>query len=193
MSSSHRYCININKSIFRFIHDIALRKTMLSGHLKAWTWQDEWYGLTMEDIRAIERETAALLNRRMQELNGELPDDQPGINEDSNNEAPGNNNAVSSDIKGGNCIAITDNTPLDTGGRHQEMRATFKSIEYPEAEIPNIIPKGSEMMSRKPVTSSSSLSAAVQSSSGALTELEKGKSRKCSVEECEGREIIPCT
>ena len=32
----------------RFIHDVALRKTMLKGHLQAWTWQDEWDGLTME-------------------------------------------------------------------------------------------------------------------------------------------------
>ena len=38
----------MQSKIERFIHDIALRKTMLSGHLKAWTWQDEWYGLTME-------------------------------------------------------------------------------------------------------------------------------------------------
>ena len=136
----------------------------------------------------------------MRELNGELPDDggyDPGVNENLNNEAPGNNNTVASDIKGENCVAITDNTPLDTGGRHQEMRATFKSIEYPEAEIPNIIPKGSEMMSRKPVTSLASLNSDVQSSSeamkprgsGALTELEKGKPRKCSLEECEGRGI----
>ena len=34
--------------IFRFIHDTALRRTMLKAHLQAWVWQDEWFGLTME-------------------------------------------------------------------------------------------------------------------------------------------------
>ncbi len=34
--------------LFRFIHDVALRKTMLKAHLQAWIWQDEWHGLTME-------------------------------------------------------------------------------------------------------------------------------------------------
>ena len=48
---------------------------MLKGHLQAWTWQDEWHGLTMEDIRAIERQTAADLKRRMQVLNGEVSDE----------------------------------------------------------------------------------------------------------------------
>ena len=37
----------------RFIHDVALRKTMLKAHLQAWVWQDEWHGLTMEVRRAI--------------------------------------------------------------------------------------------------------------------------------------------
>ncbi len=34
--------------LLRFIHDTALRKTMLKAHLQAWVWQDEWYGLNME-------------------------------------------------------------------------------------------------------------------------------------------------
>ena len=50
------------------VHDYVLRRTMLSGHLKAWLWQDEWHGLTMEDIRAIEKETAAELKKRREEL-----------------------------------------------------------------------------------------------------------------------------
>ncbi|XP_054007489.1 protein retinal degeneration B isoform X1 [Hylaeus anthracinus] len=49
----------------KFIHDTALRKTMLRAHTQAWAWQDEWIGLTMEDIREIERQTQLALQRRM--------------------------------------------------------------------------------------------------------------------------------
>ncbi|ESN96762.1 hypothetical protein HELRODRAFT_67527 [Helobdella robusta] len=39
--------------IERFIHDVALRKTMLRAHKQAWCWQDEYHGLTMADISNI--------------------------------------------------------------------------------------------------------------------------------------------
>lgn len=51
--------------IERFIHDMALRNTMLRAHRQAWVWQDEWFGLTIEDIREIERKTAEELKRKM--------------------------------------------------------------------------------------------------------------------------------
>lgn len=35
------------------------------GHRQAWVWQDEWFGLTMEDIRQLEEETRAILNQTM--------------------------------------------------------------------------------------------------------------------------------
>lgn len=38
---------------------------MLRAHIQAWVWQDEWVGLTMEDIRNIERETQELLKKTM--------------------------------------------------------------------------------------------------------------------------------
>lgn len=38
---------------------------MLRAHRQAWAWQDEWHGLTMEDIREIERQTADALKRKM--------------------------------------------------------------------------------------------------------------------------------
>ncbi|XP_022651080.1 protein retinal degeneration B-like isoform X1 [Varroa destructor] len=55
--------------IERFIHDVALRKTMLRAHRQAWAWQDEWLGLTMEDVRRIEAETQAELARKMATAN----------------------------------------------------------------------------------------------------------------------------
>lgn len=44
---------------------LALRKTMLRAHRQAWAWQDEWHGLSMLDIREIERQTADALKRKM--------------------------------------------------------------------------------------------------------------------------------
>ena len=49
----------------KFIHDVALRKTMLRAHRQAWAWQDEWFGLTMDDIREIERQTQLALQKKM--------------------------------------------------------------------------------------------------------------------------------
>ena len=44
---------------------------MLRAHRQAWAWQDEWVGLTMEDIRRLERETQIIL---LQKLGREIPD-----------------------------------------------------------------------------------------------------------------------
>lgn len=62
----------------KFIHDVALRKTMLRAHRQAWAWQDEWHGLTMEDIREIEKQTQLALQKKMAGDNNEeqeSPDD----------------------------------------------------------------------------------------------------------------------
>ncbi|KAM3175254.1 hypothetical protein ACTXT7_008874 [Hymenolepis weldensis] len=44
---------------------LTLRRTMVNAHRQAWTWQDEWYGLTMKDIRRLEAETAKALSLMM--------------------------------------------------------------------------------------------------------------------------------
>lgn len=38
---------------------------MVRAHRQAWCWQDEWYGLTMEDIRQLELETQLALAKKM--------------------------------------------------------------------------------------------------------------------------------
>ena len=38
---------------------------MLRAHRQAWCWQDEYYGLTMDDIRRLERETQVHLAEKM--------------------------------------------------------------------------------------------------------------------------------
>lgn len=61
--------------IEKFIHDVALRKVMLRAHRQAWAWQDEWYGLTMEDVRKIEKETQELLAQKMASKTDETADE----------------------------------------------------------------------------------------------------------------------
>ncbi|XP_040011790.1 membrane-associated phosphatidylinositol transfer protein 2-like isoform X4 [Xiphias gladius] len=55
----------MQSKIERFIHDVGLRKVMVRAHRQAWCWQDEWYGLTMDDIRQLELETQLTLARKM--------------------------------------------------------------------------------------------------------------------------------
>ncbi|KAG9342571.1 hypothetical protein JZ751_015994, partial [Albula glossodonta] len=55
----------MQSKIERFIHDVGLRKVMVRAHRQAWCWQDEWYGLTMEDIRQLELETQLMLAQKM--------------------------------------------------------------------------------------------------------------------------------
>lgn len=55
----------MQSKIERFIHDVGLRKVMVRAHRQAWCWQDEWYGLTMEDIRELELETQLALAKKM--------------------------------------------------------------------------------------------------------------------------------
>ena len=52
----------------------ALRKTMVRAHRQAWAWQDEWFGLTMDDIREIERQTQVALQKKMGDGNDDDDD-----------------------------------------------------------------------------------------------------------------------
>ncbi|XP_068678065.1 protein retinal degeneration B-like [Montipora foliosa] len=54
----------MQNKIEHFIH-YGLRRPMLMGHRQAWVWQDEWYGLTIDDIRKLEEETQRILSRKM--------------------------------------------------------------------------------------------------------------------------------
>ncbi|XP_013774774.1 protein retinal degeneration B-like [Limulus polyphemus] len=55
----------IQGRIERYIHDVALRRTLLRAHKQVWAWQDEWLGMTIEDIRSVEKETQLYLARTM--------------------------------------------------------------------------------------------------------------------------------
>uniref|UniRef100_A0A670K6T5 Phosphatidylinositol transfer protein membrane associated 2 n=1 Tax=Podarcis muralis TaxID=64176 RepID=A0A670K6T5_PODMU len=59
----------MQSKIERFIHDVGLRKVMVRAHRQAWCWQDEWYGLTIEDIRQLEKEAQLMLAQKMAQFN----------------------------------------------------------------------------------------------------------------------------
>ncbi|UJR15164.1 hypothetical protein I4U23_002127 [Adineta vaga] len=77
----------------RFIHEIALRKTILRAHRQAWCWQDEYQGLTLADIRHLEDETQRELNKRMAQFQNEN-----SLLSIRNNENPTNETESTNDI-----------------------------------------------------------------------------------------------
>ena len=132
-------------------------------------------------------------------LDGEIPDDDdndPDTQENLDPKALSNNDISSSMMNGGNRIATVNNTSdvesttdkfaipsrSTDNEKHQEMRATFNSIEYSEAEIPNIIPKPTEKMPRK-----SSVALGIVSS-GAMKRSRSGglNTEKSNLDQCEG-------
>ncbi|CAH0548015.1 unnamed protein product [Brassicogethes aeneus] len=94
--------------IEKFIHDIALRKTMLRAHRQAWAWQDEWHGLTMEDIREIEKQTQQALKRKMGQTEDEIDEDD-NLNNSSSKEDPGKTLAATL-----GSIEVCEDSPLLT-------------------------------------------------------------------------------
>lgn len=44
---------------------------MVRAHRQAWCWQDEWYGLNMDNIRELEKEAQLMLSRKMAQFNEE--------------------------------------------------------------------------------------------------------------------------
>ncbi|XP_064582575.1 membrane-associated phosphatidylinositol transfer protein 2 isoform X6 [Zonotrichia leucophrys gambelii] len=68
----------MQSKIERFIHDVGLRKVMVRAHRQAWCWQDEWYGLTIEDIRQLEKEAQLMLAQKMAQFCGENDPEQHG-------------------------------------------------------------------------------------------------------------------
>ncbi|XP_076054545.1 retinal degeneration B isoform X16 [Oratosquilla oratoria] len=77
----------MQSKIEKFIHDIALRKTMLRAHRQAWAWMDEWWGLTIEDIRSIEQETQALLAKKYGNEGEDEAEAEEGVSAEEVNES----------------------------------------------------------------------------------------------------------
>lgn len=79
---------------------------MVRAHRQAWVWQDEWIGLTMKDIRRLERETQIILRKKLGKV---VSDDEEadGDAEDSGDEEV---TLTSSTIN-----AVSKNKPLSSG------------------------------------------------------------------------------
>ncbi|XP_010190080.1 PREDICTED: membrane-associated phosphatidylinositol transfer protein 2 isoform X2 [Mesitornis unicolor] len=84
----------MQSKIERFIHDVGLRKVMVRAHRQAWCWQDEWYGLTIEDIRQLEKEAQLMLAQKMAQFCSENDAEQHGV-KDAPGEKDVETNAVS--------------------------------------------------------------------------------------------------
>lgn len=67
---------------------------MVRAHRQAWCWQDEWYGLTIEDIRQLEKEAQLMLAQKMAQFCSENDTEQHGV-KDTPGEKDVEANAVS--------------------------------------------------------------------------------------------------
>lgn len=72
---------------------------MLRAHRQAWCWQDEYYGLTLEDIRALERETQLALAEKMAAAKSE--EEGEGIAQAASDEDSNSNTSCKSDRQSG--------------------------------------------------------------------------------------------
>ncbi|KAG8298745.1 Membrane-associated phosphatidylinositol transfer protein 2 [Homalodisca vitripennis] len=114
----------------KFIHDVALRKTMVRAHRQAWAWQDEWHGLTMEDIRQIEKQTQEALKMTM-----------AGMNSSEDGEA------------GGESRGEGEGSTPTTG---KSLAATLGSIEKTEPEVTSPVATHRDNKTSAPVTTNTS-------------------------------------
>lgn len=78
---------------------------MVRAHRQAWCWQDEWYGLTIEDIRQLELETQLALAKKMA---------QYSLNEEGGTET--NGSSVSQDQEPG-AETVGSNAEAEGGGK----------------------------------------------------------------------------
>uniref|UniRef100_A0A8C9Q728 Phosphatidylinositol transfer protein membrane associated 2 n=1 Tax=Spermophilus dauricus TaxID=99837 RepID=A0A8C9Q728_SPEDA len=79
----------MQSKIERFIHDTGLRRVMVRAHRQAWCWQDEWYGLSMENIRELEREAQLMLSRKMAQFSEDEGATEPAKDQDTQDQASG--------------------------------------------------------------------------------------------------------
>ncbi|XP_054612389.1 membrane-associated phosphatidylinositol transfer protein 2 [Dunckerocampus dactyliophorus] len=93
----------MQSKIERFIHDVGLRKVMVRAHRQAWCWQDEWYGLTIEDIRQLDLETQLALAKKMAQysLNDEAGSDGNGCLAGRDQERRGDVGVSAAEAEGG--------------------------------------------------------------------------------------------
>ncbi|CAH8849033.1 unnamed protein product, partial [Trichobilharzia szidati] len=133
----------------QFIHDTALRKTMLRAHRQVWAWQDEWYGLTIDEIRRLEEETAQALATKMA-----ISDQLTNTKDQLSNQIPSTATTSATQTKPqpiGNCesAAVSTNPSESTEYRitqdstniaEENLWADFKKLEANNLELDDFEP-----------------------------------------------------
>jgi hypothetical protein len=108
---------------------------MVRAHRQAWAWQDEWNGLTMEDIREIERQTQLALQRKM------------GLGDSTEDELD-NEEADTTATASTTTMAMITMTPQQESDVAKTLAATLGSIEksrIEEAQSPLSVRKPSDI------------------------------------------------
>jgi len=90
---------------------------MLRAHRQAWCWQDEYYGLQLEDIRRLELETQLALQEKMAGCNEEEGGETAPAQSQSNNKNTDNSNSMSSGGGG-----VSDNVTATSSAGHSGPR-----------------------------------------------------------------------
>lgn len=99
-----------------YIHR-SVRDVLLLGHRQAFAWIDEWYNMTLADVRAYEAKIHQKINEKM---NNDKKEKGSGINLDAENEDPGNPHL---DLETNQCKSIA----LD--GKEDNCNGTGLEIE----------------------------------------------------------------
>lgn len=55
----------------------SIRDILLLGHRQAFAWIDEWHGMTLDDVRAYERQKQAETNEKVQNIEGQTGEGTP--------------------------------------------------------------------------------------------------------------------
>ncbi|XP_046390635.1 protein retinal degeneration B isoform X2 [Ischnura elegans] len=139
----------MQSKIEKFIHDVALRKTMLRAHRQAWAWQDEWFGLTMDDIREIERQTQEALKRKMGGGSGGEESDEEGEEGEEESEGqPKEHHHHHHQRQDSTGERATDEE--DEARKNQNIAASFNSIEKPDGDSMNSNSGGDVSVGKQP-------------------------------------------
>ncbi|XP_019394411.1 PREDICTED: membrane-associated phosphatidylinositol transfer protein 2 isoform X5 [Crocodylus porosus] len=114
----------MQSKIERFIHDVGLRKVMVRAHRQAWCWQDEWYGLTIEDIRQLEKEAQLMLAKKM----AQFCFNENEAEQHSSKDSPGEKGAEAKALSSADAEHATDNSEAVSGrGLTKQWSTSSKS------------------------------------------------------------------
>lgn len=105
---------------------------MLRAHRQAWAWQDEWNGLTIEDIRKIERDTAEALKLKMS-VGGEGTEDSSA---DPLGSASHSTIVSSTNSSSNNPALRTLADALDSIEKSDQELRTHVNVSAPQAKPP---------------------------------------------------------